>query len=689
MRKMFIKKQKTRKRRISMRYKLIGAFLLPASLIIILGIVSYVSASKEIIETFTDSTENVIYSTGRYYDLIMSNAEEKAAQLALNGDVQNYYSGIYPSGSKEESQAYSKIYNNIYNQALTDQYIFSISLIGAGQKSISTAGALSSANAYEDFIKARNGETSELSDKQWTGYHTFLDEQLMLSKSKYAISYTTPFQDLYSKEAGFIQMDIKMDPITKTLEALELPDHSIVAFISPDGREITKDGSAEEALFINHTAYRNLLASDQPEGTLETDYNGANYLMVYSKIGDTGSMVAALIPYSQLTAKASFIRTFTSLMVLIAIVLAGIIGVFVANGITSNIRSMLTVLSQVAEGDLTVLSHTKRKDELSDLSSGINHMIENTKDLLHKTSLVSHHVITSAQAVAQNSELLLSASKDISVAISDIQQGIIQQASDTEQCLQQTDNLAAQINLVTENSKIIETITSQAKAVVNNGIHVVKQINDDAKANVNIIDQSIHDMTELEITTGAITQIIEVMNGIASQTNLLSLNASIEAARAGDAGKGFTVVAEEIRKLSNQSVAAAADVEKLIDRIRSKTVSSVNTIRQAEGITRSAGETLQKVVELFNDIYTQVDTLSDKMISIMDVANHIDQSKNDTLNAIESISAIAEETSAATEEVDATAQQQLDSVRKMNETAVSMKNYVDELEKTISMFKID
>jgi methyl-accepting chemotaxis protein len=674
----------------SIRVKLIAAFLLPVCFIIVLGTASYLTASNEIIDTFTKSTEDIIHSTGNYYDLIMENVEEKANQLSLNEDIKNYSSGYYDANSDEESKAYSRIYNTVYNQALTDKYIENITLLAANGKPISSAGAFSTADVYKTFSETEEGKSFENSGgKGWTGFHSFLDEHLKILTTKYAISYTTSFIDVYSRKAGYIQMDINMSSVIDTLEALELPNNSKVAFISSDGREITIAGDPKEQIFVNQSYYQNAILSEDLKGSSKTEYNGSEHLFIYSKVGTTGAVVAALIPYSQLTKRADFIRLLTVIIVIIASILAGVIGIVVASGISKTIRSILRTLLNVADGDLTVKVHTLRKDEFSDLSAGINHMIENMKNLLMKASSVGAMITSSTQNVAQNSELLLSASKDISSAISEIQQGIVQQATDTEQCLQQTDKLSSQIDLVYENSQAIEKITAKAKDVITNGIGVVDQLNDATKANIQITNQTIHDISELELESNAITEIIEVINNIASQTNLLSLNASIEAARAGDAGKGFSVVADEIRKLSLHSVNAAAEIEKLINNIRKKTRSTVNTVKQAELISKTTEAKLQNVVEVFYDINVHVDNLADNMNKIVVEVADIDKAKNDTLNAVESISAVAEETSAATEEVDATAQQQLDAVTILNEAAISMKNNVLELEQTIRLFKTE
>jgi methyl-accepting chemotaxis protein len=674
----------------SIRTRLIMSFLLPVGFIIILGIASYISASNEIIQTFTKSTVDIIHSTGNYYNLIMENLEEKANQLSLNKDVKDYYSGFYALDTEGESQAFSRIYGAVYNQELTDQYIEHIAIISSNGKCVSPAGAFSMKDVYNKFSETEEGKYFELPDQNgWTGYHTFIDEHLKISKTEYAISYTQPFLDLYSKKAGYIQMDVNISSVIKTLQALELPKNSIAAFISPDGREITIEGTTTDKIFANKNYYTDAISTKDTKGYTEVDYDGSKHLFIYSKVGSTGAVVGALIPYSELTSRADFIRYLTIILVVIASILAGMIGIRVASGIGNTIRGILKTLSIVADGDLTVQVHTKRKDEFLELSQGINHMIENMKNLLRKASTVGTVVTDSAQNVAQSSELLLIASKDITKAISEIQQGIVQQATDTEHCLQQTDHLSAQVDLVADNSMAIEKIMVKTKSVVTNGIQVVDQLNEATKATISITNDTILNMEELKVESNGITEIIDVINEIAEQTNLLSLNASIEAARAGDAGRGFLVVAEEIRKLAIKSVNAAAEIEKLIHSITAKTHSTVNTVKQAESISKTTNSNLQSVIQLFEDINLHVDDLASRMNKIAEEVSDIDKTKNDTLYAIESISAVAEETSAATEEVDATAQQQLEAVTKLNDAVKYMESNVTELKQTILLFRTE
>lgn len=676
--------------RKSIRAKLILSFLMPVMFIIILGVAAYSSASNAMISTFTNSTIDLINSTGKYYGLIMENLEAKAAQLTTDNDIRQYYSGVYQWDLLQDDKVHKRIMNTVTNMAIADPHIENITVFASYGKPITSYNSFSMQDVYAAFSETEESAyIGDAKDNIWAGYHPFIDKQLEIDTTKYAISFTKSLLNMYTERIGYIQMDISMNSITDSLSNLNLPDNSIAAFISPNGREIIAGENDRKNIFSNQSYYEDAVSAEDKNGTVLVTFHNEEHLFVYSKIGTTGAVVCALIPYSELADKIASIRWLTVIIVLITAVLAGIIGIAVATGIGRVIRNILSSLFQVAGGDLTVMVQTNRKDEFLVLSDSINHMIINMKNLIRKAAAVGNTVINSSQNVSQNTQLLLEASTDISTAIDEIQRGILQQAMDAELCLHQTDELANQIKLVHENSLEIEKITKNTKSIVTDGIGVVDQLNNSAMANIQVTNETIRNIEELETESKAITEIIAVINSIAKQTNLLSLNASIEAARAGDAGRGFSVVADEVRVLSVKSACAANEIETLIYKIMKKTRGTVEAVKQTETVSKMTAEELRNVVQLFNNINVHVDDLAIKMSNIAEEISGIDRAKDGTLSAIGNITAIAKDTSVATQEVDATAQQQLEAVNKLNEAAQSLQHDASDLEQTICLFKTE
>jgi methyl-accepting chemotaxis protein len=472
------------------------------------------------------------------------------------------------------------------------------------------------------------------------------------------------------------------------LTEADFGEGSYTALISQDGREISNIVEQDAFSFRDQEFYKTALSSEEVSQSEYVELEGKSYLFIYSKLEVGKGMLCTLIPESVILSQVSAVRDVTVAIVIIAILIAILVATFISAGISKALQRTNIALRRVAEGDLTTHLTIGRKDEFGILGNSINHMILSMKELIVKMTDASATVSTNSAAVTETSELMYRATKDISKTVYDIEQGITGQAQDAQNCLMQMSNLANQINDVNENTNEIERIATTTKQILVQGMEVVNDLGMKAKDTSDITQSVIRDITNLEQESNTISDIIATINDIAGQTNLLSLNASIEAARAGDAGKGFAVVASEIRKLAEQSAQAANKIGTIIGHIQVQTKKTVETARKAEDIVASQEVALSDTIKVFGEVNEHVGHLTNNMNKIVEGITGMEKTKNDTLDANESISATAEESAAATNELGVTVEEQLLAVEKLNESATKLNLQAKELEAAVQYFKL-
>ena len=672
------------------KVKLIGSFMIPVVLIIVLGVSSYQRAAGTIVSSYRESTINTVQKAGEYYTLLLTNLENKSQQFTNDTVLVDYYSGKFKRKPAEEAQHFMTLKKTLKGDTLSDENLNMVNLISSYGTCLSSEGSFANED-YEAWSETEEGMgiIEQKGKTVWSGYHTFIDEKLGTNPSQYAIVISRAVISNRMKPVGIATMDIKMEGIQKILANLELPEGSVCAFITPDGREISAEGEAEEKTFYGTEFYTNAIGSEDMVGSSDVKVNAKEYMFVYSQIGDTGCMLALIIPEKVIMQQASNIKNLTIVMVLIAMLLAVIVGLLLANGIGSAIGNVNQTLKEVSEGDLTVQIFTRRRDEFRKLNHHITDMITSIKHLIQKSAKVSMRVSDSANAVSTASEEFVDSAKSISQAIEHIEIGITDQAHDAESCLKKMGGLAEKIDYVNTSTTHIAEFAESTKQTVSTGVETIKELNEKAEATTKITKKVIDNIENLQSASRSIESITSTINEIATQTNLLSLNASIEAARAGASGRGFAVVASEIRKLAEQSMESSKQIEKIIESIQLRTKETVGNAKEAEEIVASQAETLTATIQVFQVIGTQVEGLTNDIEEISEGVNGIESAKNDTLKAIENISAGLAQTAAASAEVQSAAENQLQSARELNEAAMELGEDASELQEAISQFRVD
>ena len=680
-----------KKRLNSIQTKLIMAFLIPVLFIILLGVISYTQASTGLVESYKASTFSTMSYMAKYLNFGLETAADKVVSLQNNQTMTSFYSGAYKNDPTEEKKRYSEIIASVSQDILNSNYIANVYIFSNYGAGFSGNAIDSSKLVYSDY--AANGEGATLEENNgilWLGSHSYLDQISGGDESKYGISYISNFYNILGKPAGCVVLDIKYNYIYDTISQSGFPEGSALAFITNDGREITYGSVPEKYKFTDQDYYKKAVKDLKTEsGSQYITINNQKYLFVFSKVDNSQSMLCSIIPNSVIVAQASKLKFITILLVILASVIAIALGTVIAYGFSNTIHKIIQILQKTKIGDLTAFTNVKRKDEFLILGKSINDVIGNIQNLIRKMSGTSASVTQSAAIVSDTSGILVTATQNISNAVSDIEQGVTQQAVDAENCLLLMAGLAEKINGLYDGIHNIEEIAKGTETIVGNGITAVETLGIKAKDTTMVTKTVIEDIENLAIESKAISGIIETINEIAQETNLLSLNASIEAARAGEAGRGFSVVASEIRKLADQSLKASDEIAIIIQRIENQTEKTVNTARYSESIVISQEGALESTVNSFENINKHVETLTGSLEQIVSGVEGIEQAKNETLRAIESISATSQETAAATEELSVTADKQLREVNKLNDVVNQLNENAESLQEAVRLFKIN
>ena len=388
------------------------------------------------------------------------------------------------------------------------------------------------------------------------------------------------------------------------------------------------------------------------------------------------------------TGQAEKIKTITITLVIIACIIALAIGLFITFGIQKNMKDISKGLNEVAEGDLTVKVKAHGRDEFQTLAATATNMIKNNKNLVTKLNGTVDKLEVSANDVNIASNDINNYSADITRAIDEISEGMNKQAEHAQECVVKTSVLSEKIEDIRRMVDEVEILVDKTEKMIQQGTDIVKVLGERAQETSTITARVGNSIEALKTESQTINSFVEMISDISRQTNLLSLNASIEAARAGAMGRGFAVVAEEIRKLADDSNRAAEEIRNTVSNITAQTAVSVKSAKEAESMVALQAQAVDEVIRVFQGMNDQMTGLFNNLKEIANNTEAVDKEKNDTLDAVENISAIIEETASGSALVHDMAQNLLNSVEKLNTTAEALDNNMDGLKTEIAVFKI-
>ena len=375
------------------------------------------------------------------------------------------------------------------------------------------------------------------------------------------------------------------------------------------------------------------------------------------------------------------------------LVASGIANVLTAFIIIRSMKSAFTLLEECIRkdenGQITLKEvHLDRQDEFGNFSLLLNALLHQVRSFIGQVSLSSEQLTASAQELTSTVEQSSLASVQVAASTEKVVQSTEVQLGGAKKANTDVNQMAGAINQIAENTQKVsyaaEKTSGNAAAGedgIRNAIAQMKIIEDKTDASVLAI-------RELESKSGQIGKIVEVISGIASQTNLLALNAAIESARAGEAGRGFSVVAEEVRKLAEQSQDATSQITALITDVQSNTTRAATFMQQGKTevdngtrIVDQAGKNFHEIVEMVLTITQQIHEIS---ASIEEATSHT-REVSDTMQSIENES---RQSADQAQNISAATEQQSASLQEIATSSHHLANMADELQQAIHTFRL-
>ncbi len=519
----------------------------------------------------------------------------------------------------------------------------------------------------------------------------FTDAYIDMTTNKLVVAVAHPIKSSSGTVHGVLAMDLLLDTITQIVTSEKIGESGYAFMIDRNGVILAHPNA--ELLNTNLSDLDGMndvkqqMISNQ-NGMVHYSYHNQEKIMVFKQLPSTSWVIGVTIQKDEVYAELIQSRVTFILIILSVCVIAFSISFIAANQIAKPIKQLTDVARLASEGNLCMQAKDKGTKEIRDLAKAFNIMSDSIRKLVMKITDASHLVSQSSTEVSEMASNTKMISEEISNTANELAKGAQSQAESATLGAEMVNQMSEAIKQITVASKASYDMILNVSSSVQDGVKIIDNqavLMEKNKASTEKVGLAI---SQLEEKSHVISKIVEVIRSIAEQTNLLALNAAIEAARAGEHGKGFAVVADEVRNLAEQSAKSSTEIGKLLEDIQAKTMQSVEEVDDVQKVVTEQEASLEQTRQLYQEIENAVKLIVDKTISITEETKRIEAQSEQVSQSISDVAAVTEESAAATEEVASSTLEQSSSVVRINEEVEVLVKEAGQLIEIISYFKI-
>lgn len=427
--------------------------------------------------------------------------------------------------------------------------------------------------------------------------------------------------------------------------------------------------------------------------SIEGELNYGYFMPVHQNNSDN-QIIGMIFVGTNLKEKEAVVKLILgsiSSSVIVVMLICIAVGIKLAGSMSRNIKKSIQMVGRLAEGNLDVWVDDKllkKKDEIGELSR----VTITLRDTMRSTI---KEITDDAKALLEASQLLGTAADNTNGTMKDVRTAVSQVVDNSQLQAENSQSTSEQMKImgdnITETSNEAEMLSGNAASMqlssekASKTLLSLRQINEDVKKIIGEVQEQTNRTNESVKKIQAATTFI---NSIAEDTGLLSLNASIEAARAGDSGRGFAVVAEQIKNLSEQSNESSKEIEATAEVLRADSEKAVQAMQQMQEIIASQSESMQETQQVVAEVIEEIASSMKSIAQIKESSGRLEGARNEVLQAVEHLSEISAENLDSTKSTYEQTEIVADTFKQVYNSADELKTIADKLVKSIEYFKM-
>ena len=417
--------------------------------------------------------------------------------------------------------------------------------------------------------------------------------------------------------------------------------------------------------------------------------NGSIQVAALSTLDSADWLIVSGINKSDYESNIQKIRNYIIIIIIVLLVLSFVIVFTYSKTISLSINKLVDNMRQVSKGILDVEANFHVNKEIKMLNNNFNKMLTDLKSLILGIVSSTKIITDSSQRLLLVSSKTYDATEKVSQIMNDVTQGANDQVSYIEDGVRKINLASEKIHKLQAHTSYIMKASESTKVAVQNGLSQINMLNNTSKSSNEIAHEVKSQVSELKMQIENIALVLDTIKRISKKTNLLALNASIEAGRAGEAGKGFSVVADEIGKLAQLVELEIKSVEETICKIQLKAKSVTQVVAENDKVVTQQNGCVEDTEEAFNIILKEIKGMSSSLTNIVNFIGDMVESNEEVINTISNISNISIRVKDETIDANALSQEQFVMIEDIKRESEGLEVSAKEFIKTTNKFNLE